>query len=440
MKGFKLSRRAALRGLGASVALPFLDVMRGANARAQATRPLRAVFFYVPCGIDMATFRPATTGPLALSRMLQPLESLREKTLVVSGVENFAANDQGDGPGDHARGTGAFLTGVHPLKAGGAIQNGISIDQVIANHYRGQTALPSLELGCEGGAGTGDCDSGYSCAYTRNIAWTSPTLPLPKEVNPRAAFDRLFAAADAGLTEQERQVRRRRRLSILDAVKDDTARLHGRLGVTDRRKLDDYLSGVRELELRVEDATLSTCSFPDKPQGADQNPDAYVRQMLDLIVLAARCDLTRVASFMMGNGGSNRSFGFLGHPGGHHEYSHHQGNEANLQALADIGRWEVGHFAYLAQQLDAIDDGDGTALDNTVMFLSSELSDGNRHNHDDMPVLMAGSAGGALRTGVHVEVQADMGDLFLTIARAHGIERQSFGDDGRRVLTELLAG
>lgn len=441
---FRLSRRAALRGLGAAVALPFLDVMRSESARAQAATPgapKRLLFFYVPCGIDMATFLPTSTGrDFVLSPMLAPLEGVRDYVTVLSGLRNTAAKDLGDGGGDHARGTGAFLTAVHPLKSETQLQNGPSVDQVAATSLRGQTRLPSLELGCESGSGVGACDIGYSCAYSHNISWASATVPMPKEVNPRAVFDRLFAGADAGLTAEQVAQRRRRRSSILDFVRDDTRTLSARLGSGDKAKLDEYLTGIRDLERRIENVQPNTCSFPERPQGADADVETYVKQMLDLAALAMQCDLTRIATFMLGNGGSNRSYGFLGHPGGHHEYSHHQGDPDKLQALADIGRWELSMVAHLMQRLRDIPEGDGNALDNTLLFFSSELEDGNSHGHDEMPVLLVGKGGGMIDAGQHLRIEnAELGDVFLTMLKSVGVEQASFGEYGTRVLDEIIA-
>lgn len=440
-----LSRRAALRGLGAAVALPFLEAMTR-PARAQSSppdgnTPKRLVFFYVPCGIDMRTFLPATTGrDFVLSPMLEPLANVRDHVTILSGLKNTAAKDLGDGGGDHARGTGAFLTAVHPLKSETQLQNGVSVDQVAATALRGRTRLPSLELGCETGSGVGACDIGYSCAYTHNISWASPTVPMPKEVNPRAVFDRLFAGADAGLTAEQVAQRRRRRSSILDFVREDTRALQTKLGGNDKRKLDEYLTGIRDLEQRIENVQPSTCAFPDRPQGADTDVETYVKQMLDLTALAMQCDLTRVATFMLGNGGSNRSYGFLGHPGGHHEYSHHQDDPDKLQALADIGRWEISMVGHLLEKLNAIEEGEGTALDNSLLFFSSEIEDGNSHSHDELPVLLAGKGGGLIDAGQHVRVEnAEVGDVFLTMLKSIGVEQASIGEYGTRVLDEIVA-
>ncbi len=439
---FTLSRRACLKGIGAAVALPFLDAMRSPlRAQEAAGGPRRLFFFYVPCGINMATFTPTTEGAgFELPDMLTPLADVRDSLLVLSGCKNTAAESLGDGGGDHARGTSSFITAVHPLKSETHVQNAPSVDQIAAAALKGKTRLPSLELGCESGSGVGSCDTGYSCAYSHNISWASPSVPMPKEVNPRAVFDRLFAGADAGLTEEQKQKRRRRRLSILDFVRDDTKRLQGRLGNTDRRKLDEYLTGVRELERGIETAQPTQCAFPERPDGPDADVETYVRQMLDLTALAMQCDLVRVGTFMLGNGGSNRPYGFIGHPGGHHEYSHHQGDPDKLQALADIGRFEVAQLAYLLGKMAAVQEGDGTLLDNSAVFFSSEIEDGNTHSHENLPVLLAGKGGGLLNSGNHMALDpsTEIGDVLLTMLHTAGVDVASFGDYGHRVLTEIL--
>lgn len=441
---FRLNRRAALRGLGAAVALPFLDVMRPPGAHAQdAVGPARFVGFYVPCGIHMAQFTPTAVGPsFSLSPILQPMARIREKTLVVSGLSNHAAKDQGEGPGDHARGTASFLTATHPKRH--SIFNGISLDQVVAQHHRGQTKLPSLELGAEKGREAGSCDSAFSCAYTQNIAWADARTPLSKEVDPRRAFDRLFAGIDVNATEEQIQKRRFYEQSILDFVKDDTAKLTPKLGSKDRQKLDQYLTGVRELERRVETlGEIPNCAIPDRPTGIAPDPTDYMNQLVDLIALAFQCDLTRAATFMVGNGVSPRPYGFLGHPATHHEYSHHQNDPDKLRALEAINTWEVSIFARLMTRLDELEDGGGeTMLDHTIGVFGSELTDGDRHDHDNIPMLVAGRGVGQKRlaTGQHANVPAStsMADFYLTLLAAQGIERETFGDDGRVKIESLL--
>lgn len=441
MSRFHLSRRTLLRGLGTALALPSLEAMLPGVARAQTVIPRRFVAFYVPCGIRMNRWTPAATGAnYALSSILQPLgawnglPSIQDDTLVLSGLANRPARP--DGPGDHASGTGAFLTVAHPFKTNGAnIRNGISFDQVLANAWRGLSRYASLELGIDGGAASGDCDSGYSCAYARNIAWASPTQPLAKETNPQAVFDRLFAGVDPNQTAAAVAKRKKYKQSVLDAVKEDATSLQGRLGATDKRKVDEYLSGVRELEVRIAAEQPSVCAPGTRP-GAWVDLRDKAGQMIDLIAFALQCDLTRSVTYMQQNAGSGYVYRFLNVNGaaitdGHHTLSHHGGSAAKNDALEAIGRWEVEQFARLARKLKGIREADGSSvLDHSALFFSSEIEDGDSHSHFNMPVLVAGKAGGALRTGQHLAFtgQPSVANLFLTLAQSMGVNETSFGD------------
>lgn len=438
---FFLSRRTLLRGLGTALALPTLEAMLPASARAQTMRPKRFVAFYVPCGIRMNRWTPAATGAsYQLSSILQPLgayngaASIQQDVLVLSGLANRPARP--DGPGDHASGTGAFLTCAHPFKTSGAdIRNGISFDQVLANAWRGQTRFASLELGIDGGGGSGDCDSGYSCAYARNIAWASATQPLAKETNPQAVFDRLFAGVDPNQTAAAVAKRKRYKQSVLDAVKEDANALNGKLGATDQRKMDEYLTGVRELEVRVQTEQPSTCAPGARP-GAWTDLRDKADQMLDLIAFAFQCDLTRSVTYMQQNAGSGYVYRFLNSGGsaitdGHHTLSHHGGDPGKNDALEVINRWEVEQFGKLVRKLKAITEPDGTTvLDNSALFFSSEIEDGDSHSHLNMPILVAGKAGSALRTGQHLQFPnaPSLGNLFVTLGQAMGLSTTSFGD------------
>lgn len=442
-KPWMISRRTFLRGAGAALALPALEVMAPSIARAQqmgAPPPRRILAYYVPNGIHMRAWTPAQTGAAwELSPMLTSLAPVKDDLLILSGVSNLPARP--DGPGDHASGTGAFLTAAHPFKTEGTnIRNGISMDQVAANELGAHTLFPSLQLGAEGGGSTGNCDSGYSCAYARNISWSGPSTPLAKEVNPQAVFDRLFSGVDPQATAEQRRKRKLYKLSILDFVREDATQLQQKLGRTDRAKLDEYLTGVRELETRIraaEDAPV--CEPGTRPEGSS-DVRTRVKNMSDLMVLAFQCDLTRVISFMLGNAGSNRVYEFLGIGEGHHQISHHQDNPANFAMLQTIGTWEVEQLSYLLQELKRRQDPDGTPLlDNTVVFFSSEIEDGNSHSHRNMPILLAGKAGGALRPGRHIRYEREqkVGDLFISLLQASGVQVSSFGDDGTAPLPDL---
>lgn len=442
-KPFRLSRRSFLGGAAAAISLPMLEAMApfGSKAWAQNEPALRMLAYYVPNGMHMPSFTPADDGAgFTLSETLMPLANVRDDIVVITGLENIAARP--DGPGDHAAGTGSFLTATHVFKTEGAdIQNGISVDQVAANAIGAATPYASLQLGMDGGGSTGNCDSGYSCAYARNISWAGPQTPLPKTVDPTIVFDRLFAGFDPQATVEEREMRVRLKRSILDYAIEDTNKLKTRLGARDNLKLDEFLTGVRDLETRIADLDpASQCGVPDRP-GGTYNVTEKAQIMADLMVLAFQCDMTRVQSFMLANAGSGRQYDFLGITEGHHQISHHQSLQANYDMLRIINQWEIEQFAYLVERLKATPDGPdgGNLLENTCVFISSEISDGNRHNHDDMPVILAGQAGGAWQTGRHIRFGQNqpIANLFISMLNGVGVPTQTFGMDGTSQLAQL---
>lgn len=441
MKDFTLSRRTMLRGLGALMALPLLEQMVPSVARAAESRPRRLAVFYVPCGINMDTWTPRGTGrDWPLSPTLRPLAPVKDEVLVLSGLSHEPG--QPDGPGHHAAGTGAFLSCVKVRKTRDAanIRAGISMDQLAARHLRPFTRLPSLELGIDGGDGTGSCDANFSCAYARNISWAGPTSPMPKETSPRAVFDRLFAGYDPDTTRAQLEKRQAYERSILDFVSEDARALKQRLGRTDQLKLEEYFTSVRELELRVEalNEQAPRCETGARPEQTEDVREK-TKLMCDLMVLAFQCDLTRVATFMLGNARSDRVYPFLGLTGQHHTYSHHQHDPANLQALAKIDHWEVEQFSYLLQRMKAVREGEATLLDNALVYFGSEVADGNSHGHADMPVLLAGRGGGAVVPGRHVRYSGSppLANLFISMLSTVGVDLSSFGDDGTGPLPQL---
>ena len=452
-----LARRTFLRGTAAAtLSLPFLDAMRPATAAAQngeMTRPVRSAFVFFPNGVVLDRWKPKRAGAkFELPETLAPLNRHREDILVVSGLAQDGARSHGDGGGDHARNAASFLTCSHPRKTSGAdINAGISIDQVIANEAGGTTKLPSLELGLERSQHSGRCDSGYSCAYVSNVSWRGPKVPTSKEVNPQLVFDRLFGGRQE--SPEDRQRRQFFRRSILDFVADDAQRLQKRLGTRDRAKLDEYLSSVREVERRIEIAARNEASAPagstiEIPKARPKNTAERMRLMYDLLTLAFQTDSTRVATFMLANGGSMWSFPDVDVKEGHHQLSHHRNNADSINKLARIDRYLAEQFAYFVDRLKNTPDGDGTLLDHSMVVYGSGVSDGNRHNHDDLPVIVAGRGGGAVRTGRHliygqVKGEADRGsaalrgmanqetpmaNLFVSMANAHGIKKSAFGD------------
>ncbi|HVZ75406.1 MAG TPA: DUF1552 domain-containing protein [Polyangia bacterium] len=403
----KIRRRLFLGG-GAAVAigLPFLESLAPRSARADApVAPKRTVFYYVPCGINGSTrgdFYPTTTGPgFEITTMLEPLAALKPDFTFITGLENALAKP--DGPGDHASGTGAFITCAHPFKSEETIMNGVSADQIAAQKVGTATRLPSMQLGIDGGSSAGGCDSGYSCAYARNVSWADAMTPLPKLTNPSQVFDQIFMGFDPTASTAELAKRRAYQKSVLDSALDDATTLRGKLGKTDGEKLDQFLTGVRELERQAAVATpTAMCTMPTTKTASSTDFETQVKAMSDLMVLAMQCDSTRIISFMLGNAGSNRTYNNLGISRGHHDISHHGMMPANLMMLQQIGTYEIQLFAYFLTKLKAVPEGANDMLYNSTIFFSSEISDGDRHNHDDMPVILAGHGGGMFTPGKHL--------------------------------------
>jgi hypothetical protein len=442
MSSARISRRTVLRGLGTAVALPWLEAMAPAASPAARTGkpPVRMAFLYVPNGVHMKDWTPEAEGKdFALPNTLAPLEAFREDLLVLTGLTQDNARAKGDGGGDHARALASFLTGCHPRKTDGAdIQAGVSVDQVAAGRIGRATRFPSLELGIEAGRQAGGCDSGYSCAYSSNIAWRSPTTPVPKEINPRLVFERLFGGDDADENAATRARRQKARRSILDFVREDAKSLSDRLGANDRRKLDEYLSSVRELEVRVARSEGASEGGPEglaRPKGIPGELADHYRLMSDLLALAFQGDLTRVATFVYANEGSNRSYPFLGVPEGHHELSHHGRDPKKQEKIAKINRFHIEQFAYLLEKLKATREGDGSLLDNMMIVYGSGIGDGNRHNHDDLPVLLVGKAGGTVATGRHVRYpdETPLNNLFLSMLDRVDAPVEELGDSNGRL-------
>ncbi len=433
-----VSRRTVLRGLGTAIALPWLESLLPAAALAgSAARaaPRRLAFIYLPNGIHMPAWTPSQEGQLTtLPSTLEPLEPFRQQLLVLSGLTLDKARPHGDGPGDHARAMAAFLTGSQPRKTHGAdIHVGISADQVAAQKIGKQTRFPSLELGCEEGRQSGDCDSGYSCAYSSNISWRSATTPNAKEVNPRLVFERLFSNQVKGEVETSRAKRERYQASILDFVAEDANRLKSRLGATDQRKMDEYLTALREIELRITRAGQPARGMPAgvvRPTGIPKDYEEHLRLMCDLIVLAFRSDLTRVATFVFANDGSNRSYRAIGVPEGHHDLSHHGGDKKKQEKLRQINHFHIRQLAYLLGKLKAVREGDHTLLDQSMVVYGSGIGDGNRHNHDNLPILVAGTGGGTLTAGRHLRYPKDtpLMNLYVSLLDRAGARVDRLGD------------
>ncbi len=439
--GRHLPRRTFLKGMGAAIALPMLDAMTPALARAAsaAKAPLRLAFTYVPNGITMNHWTPAAAGrAFEFSRVMKPLERFRGQTLVLSGLGHRNGAALGDGPGDHARAAASYLTGVHPRKTAGAdIQNGISVDQVAAQHIGKHTRFGSLELGCDDSRTVGNCDSGYSCAYTNSLAWRGPATPMPPETNPRLVFERLFGDIDTSITPETRARRLRYRRSILDLVGERTSSLAADLGASDKRKLDEYLSSIREIERRIEmaerDFTGLTPSI-DKPTGVPVAYADYVKLMFDLQLIAFQTDSTRITTMMMGREGSMRTYPEIGVPDPHHPLTHHRGNADWIEKVTVVNTMHMELFAGFIGKMEETPDGDGSLLDHSMIVYGSGLSDGNRHTHQDLPVLMVGGGGG-FRGNNHVVYPQDtpMTNLYLTLLDRMGVPAEQLGDSTGRI-------
>jgi hypothetical protein len=427
-----LSRRNVLRGAGVTLALPWLESL-GA-ARAEGAAPLRYLFVMTPNGAQMERWTPASVGELGeLPPTLAPLAPWRDALVVLSGLTHDKARANGDGPGDHARAAATFLTGAQARKtAASDLRVGVSVDQVLAHELGGATRLRSLELGTESGRMGGECDSGYACAYSSNISWTSAATPAGKEIDPQRAFERLFLDGPRGETAEARAARLARRKSVLDSVRFDASALAARLAAADRARLDEYLTGIRELERRIleagERATLAPAGLTEPgPRPADFA--AHVKLLGELVALAFATDTTRIATLMLANEGSNRSYPALGVPEGHHELSHH-GNDATKRAkVATIDLHHVELFAHLVGALAVAREGAGSVLDHTVVLYGSAIGDGNAHNHDELPLVLVGRGAG-LRAGRHVRFAAEtpVANLFVTLLQRAGLPHQAFGD------------
>ncbi len=435
-----LPRRTFLRGLGTAVALPFLDAMTPAFASAFAP-VTRVAFIYTANGVIMRDWTPAETGAgFAFTKTLHALEPFRDRLLVLTGLAHRNGEALGDGPGDHARAGASWLTGVHPKKTQGAdIRNGMSVDQMLAQDIGRSTPLPSLELGLQDVRMVGGCDSGYSCAYSNTVSWSSPTTPLPYETNPRRVFERLFGDGDT-TDPAVRAVRARQNRSLLDFVREDAGRLRAGLGAGDRRKLGDYLDAVREVERRIQNAERRDASGVDlpalaRPDGVPPTFEEHVRMMSDLIAIAFQADLTRVVTLMYSREGGNRTYRSIGVPDAHHGLSHHQNDPERMARLQLIDQHHVAMFAYLLGQLRDADDGSGSLLDHAMVLYGSSLSDSNAHTHDHLPALLAGGGSGTLHGGRHLRYPdgTPMTNLFVTLLDKLGSHREQVGDSTGRI-------
>jgi hypothetical protein len=426
-----LPRRTFLRGAGVAIALPLLDSMVPAQtplARTAANPRSRLGCIYVPHGATMDKWTPAQSGKgFEFTEILKPLEKYRERLIVVSNLAHpQAAGIGSDAGADHARSAAVFLTGSHPEKE--SVHVGTSIDQIVAEKLGQDTPLPSLEVAIEENGL--NCGAGYGCAYTNTISWKTPTVPLPMEHNPQVLFEKLFGE---GSTSEERLARKQQSRSLLDSVTTEIASLNKELPASDRSRMADYLDDVREIERRIQKAENQTpkdLKVPDAPVGIPEAFDDHFKIMFDLQTLAFQANITRVSTMMYARDTSGAVYPQSGVRDGFHVASHHSNNRASMDKFALINRYHTSLLAYFIEKLSATKDGDGSLLDHSVILYGSSMSNGNQHDHDPLPVVIAGGASGKLQGDRHIVVppHTPMSNLLLGVLDKLGIDQKSFGD------------
>ncbi|SFH63477.1 DUF1552 domain-containing protein [Planctomicrobium piriforme] len=428
-----ISRRAILKGLGATMALPVLDAMvpKAAWAAPEMLAGNRMAFVYIPNGAIMEDWTPATVGKdFKLSKTMSPLNEVRSDLLVLSGMAHDLARAKNDGAGDHARDSAVFLTGSRPRKSDSDIHVGQSVDQMAAEKIGQQTRLPSLELGTEAGRQAGKCDSGYGCAYQSNISWKTATTPMAKEINPKAVFERMFGGDLDPRTQAKRAFYRK---SILDFVAEDTTKLTKQLGSSDKQKMDEYFTSVREIEERIARAGEQQPTEAPKmtlPDGVPSDFVTHVRLMYDLMLLAFQTDTTRICTLMLANSGSNRTYKEIGVPEAHHQISHHKSEPEKLKWLQMIDQHMMQQFAYFLKRMKETKEGSGNLLAHSMIMYGCSIADPNRHAHDNLPILMAGGGKGTIDTGRHVKFDKEvpLSNLFVSMLERMNVNVDSFGD------------
>lgn len=443
-------RRHFLKGVGAAVALPAFESLPAvrlfaadsppALATTATGAPLRTAFVFFPNGAIPDAWWPRGEGSdFEFSRTLEPLEPLKDFVQIMGGLDHKNAEAGPDGAGDHARGGGTFLTGVRLKKSATNVRAGVSIDQVLAREVGSCTRLPSLELTCDSVRKSGVCDSGYACAYQFNLSWSSPTTPMTPEANPRLAFERLFGEGPPGERQANAELRRQRQRSVLDFVREDARDMRRRLNARDNQKLDQYLTGVRELEARITKAE-SFAAPPDPgidaPAGVPKDYAEYVQLMYDMLLLAFQSDSTRVGTLLLAHDGSNRSFEDIGILEGHHELTHHQNRPDWIQKVTEIDLWYARQFArFLSRLRETIDVDGNSLLHNSMIVYGGGNADANRHTHRNLPILLAGAGGGSLQGGRLVQHGSQpVSNLFLSLADRCGLKNlDQFGDSTGRL-------
>ena len=435
-----LPRRTFLKGLGTAVALPWLDAMVPAFAApVDRKAPVRLIFVYVPNGMMMNAWTPAGVGKdFEFTRILKPLEPFREDLLILSGLHH--RNGEGSG-GDHARASATYLTGVAPKRVSDLadIELGISVDQIAAQVIGSQTRLPSLELGCEATRAVGACDGGYSCAYMNNMSFRNATTPVPPETNPRSVFERLYGSLDTDPDPKVRERLSENRKSMLDFINEDAKQLVRSLGASDRRKIDEYLTSLREIErqiARVESDNRALTPETEKPTGVPTSFVEHAKLNNDLLAMALHADVTRVSTLLYAKEASTRSYPELGFADAHHPLTHHRGRPELIEKSTQIECHHMEQFAYLVKRLKSIQEGDGTVLDHSMVVYGSSMSDPNQHLHYNVPCLVLGRGDGSIKPGRHViypNNETPQTNLWLTLLDRVGIEPEKLGDSTGKV-------
>jgi hypothetical protein len=421
--------------------------MAPARARAASTKPpCRMAFVYVPNGVVMEHWTPRADAaapvsalPETLPRVLEPLARHRDKVTMLTGLTQNGGRALGDGPGDHGRAGASYLTSVHPKKTFGKdIQTGVSVDQIAAAKAGAVTRFASLELGCEEGIQGGNCDNGYSCAYSNSLSWRTPSTPNPPEVRPRAVFERLFGSADVERDPEKRRRNREQDRSVLDFVLEEANRLKGTLGGSDRRKLDEYLFAIRDIEARIARSEQERMEAPpmDLPPSIPADFGEHARLMFDLAALAFQTDSTRVVTIMLALEQSNRPYREIGVTEAHHGLTHHRGDAEKIEKIIRINQYHVAQFAYFLGKLDAAAEAGGTLLDHSMITYGSGLADGNRHEHHNLPTLLAGRGCGALLPGgrhLRYAPETPMANLHAAMLDKAGVNVETLGDSTGRL-------
>ncbi|MCH7855984.1 MAG: DUF1552 domain-containing protein [Gemmatimonadetes bacterium] len=441
-----LSRREALRGMGAMVALPFLDSMVPAMTPLAGTAAAPAIprlgFVYAPNGMFLPNFHPAGPGgsDYVMTPILSPLEAYREQMVVVTGLSNRGIVSPNEGGGVHTRAHGGWLSGVLPKRTEGAdIRAGKTVDQYAADVLGADTSLRSLELTTESNFSVGNCENGYSCTYQNSTSWRTPTTPLPHERDPRVVFRRLFG--DGGSVEA-RMAQMRTDRSILDSVMESINQLERRLGQSDRAAVDEYLNAVREIERRIQRAEENSATTPlptaDQPAGVPDEYDEHVEILFEMLALAYQADVTRVSCFQMARELSGRTYPEIGVPEAHHSVSHHQLNPHNIEQYTKINTHHVSLFSKLIERMHNTPDGDGTLLDHTIMLYGTGMGDGDHHTPYNLPVILVGGGCGTLAGGRHMKYEMDTPfmNLGLTLLDKVGVHLDGIADSTGR-LTDL---